>query len=200
MGDGACLRFQKQDAKNSCMCNRHDKRVLGGAMMVGSSDLETIFPVCLTCSYFCSGGPWDFMCKGPLGSPHPSESRVIWPGASLGLLQHKWMGRRGLGNCSLQPGACCICREPSRVGQCEQSHPFLARGGWYFKSSEDCNRQWRAQSPVDARATSCRSEVMFQALRVVDSAQPRPEKSMGLSSAALGKARRRLGAGLGGTR
>lgn len=30
--------------KNSCMCNRHDKRVLGGAMMVGSSDSETIYP------------------------------------------------------------------------------------------------------------------------------------------------------------
>lgn len=40
----------------------------------------------------------------------------------------------------------------------------------------------------------------FQALRVVDSAQPRPEKSMGLSSAALGKARRGLAAELGGSR
>lgn len=40
----------------------------------------------------------------------------------------------------------------------------------------------------------------FQALRVVDSAQPRPEKSMRLSSEELGKARRGLGAGLGATR
>lgn len=40
----------------------------------------------------------------------------------------------------------------------------------------------------------------FQALLVVDSAQPRPEKSMRLSSVALGSARRSLGAGLGGTR
>lgn len=40
----------------------------------------------------------------------------------------------------------------------------------------------------------------FQALRVVDSAQPIPEKWMGLNSASLGSARRGLGTGLGGTR
>lgn len=40
----------------------------------------------------------------------------------------------------------------------------------------------------------------FQALQVVDSAQPRLEKSMGLSSAVLGSARPGLGAGLGGSR
>lgn len=40
------------------MCNRHDKRVLGGAMMVGSSDLETISPVCLTFSYFWNEEHW----------------------------------------------------------------------------------------------------------------------------------------------
>lgn len=39
------------------------------------------------------------------------------------------------------------------------------------------------------RSPSHRSGVRFQALRVVDSAQPRPEKSMRLSSVALGWAR-----------
>lgn len=95
----------------------------------------------------------------------------------------------------------CMLHLPGALaGRSVQAEPPLSRQGGYFKSSEDCNRQWRAQSPVEARATSYRSGVMFQALRVVDSAQPRPEKSMGLSSAVFGKARRRLGAGLGGTR
>lgn len=57
--------ISKPICKKSCMCNRHDKRVLGGAMMVGSSDSETISPVGLTCSYFCSRAPWGFLCRGP---------------------------------------------------------------------------------------------------------------------------------------
>lgn len=58
--------------KNSCMCNRHDKRVLGGAMMVGSSDLEAIFPRLLGvvsyfffCLFVCLRCPWDFLCQEP---------------------------------------------------------------------------------------------------------------------------------------
>lgn len=38
------------------------------------------------------------------------------------------MGRRGLGNCSLQQGACCICLEPLQVGKCKQRHPSLPEG------------------------------------------------------------------------
>lgn len=117
------LAVSEPRCKKSCMCNRHDKRVLGGAMMVGNSDSETISLACLTCSYFCSRGPWGFHCRGSFCSPHPSEPRVIWPKASLELVQPKWMGRRGLGNCSLQQGACCICLEPLQVGKC-----FLHKG------------------------------------------------------------------------
>lgn len=43
--------------KNSCMCNRHDKRVLGGAMMAGSSDLKTIFPRLLDMFLFLFARP-----------------------------------------------------------------------------------------------------------------------------------------------
>ena len=64
-GRRSVLAISETRCKNSCMCNRHDKRVLGGAMMVGSSDLETIFPICLTCSYFCSRGPWGFLLQRP---------------------------------------------------------------------------------------------------------------------------------------
>lgn len=151
-GRRSMLAVSEPRWKKSCMCNRHDKRVLGGAMMVGSSDLETISPVCLTCSYFCPRAPWGVFCRGPLSLPYPSEPRVIWPGASLELVQPRWMGRRGLGNCSLQQGACCICLEPLQVCKCKQSHPFLPQGG-RFKTSGVCNLQWRAQSPVEAPAT-----------------------------------------------
>lgn len=151
-GRRSMLAVSEPRWKKSCMCNRHDKRVLGGAMMVGSSDLETISPVCLTCSYFCPRAPWGVFCRGPLSLPYPSEPRVIWPGASPELVQPRWMGRRGLGNCSLQQGACCICLEPLQVCKCKQSHPFLPQGG-RFKTSGVCNLQWRAQSPVEAPAT-----------------------------------------------
>lgn len=91
-GRRSMLAVSEPKCKKSCMCNRHDKRVLGGAMMVGSSDLETVYPVCLTWSYFCPRAPWDFLCIGPLGLPHPSEPRVIWPGAFLELVQPRWRG------------------------------------------------------------------------------------------------------------
>lgn len=65
-GRRSMLAVSEPRCKISCMCNRHDKRVLGGAMMVGSSDSETISPVCLTCSYFCSRAPWGFLYRGPL--------------------------------------------------------------------------------------------------------------------------------------
>lgn len=145
------LAVSERRCKKFCMCNRHDKRVLGGAMMVGSSDLETISPVCLTFSYFCSRAPLGFLCRGPLGSPHPSEPRIIWPGASLVLVQPRWMGRRGLGNRSLQQGACSICLEPLQVGKGKQP-PILPKGR-RFETLGVCNLQWRAQSPVEAPVT-----------------------------------------------
>lgn len=88
-GRRSMLAVSEPRCKKSCMCNRHDKRVLGGAMMVGSSDSETISSGCLTCAYFCLRAPWSFLCRGPLGSPHPFEPWVIWPGASLELVQPK---------------------------------------------------------------------------------------------------------------
>jgi hypothetical protein len=151
-GRQAYLQFQNQEAKKSCMCNRHDKRVPGGAMMVGSSDSETISPICLTCSCFCSRAPWGFLRRGPLGLPHPSEPRVIWPGVSLEVVQPKWIGRWGLGNGSLQQGACCICLEPLRVEKCNPRYPFLSRED-VSKTSLVCNLQWQAGSRVEALAT-----------------------------------------------
>lgn len=43
-------------------------------MMAGSSDSETISPICLACSYFCSRAPWGFLSQRPPSSPpHPCE-------------------------------------------------------------------------------------------------------------------------------
>lgn len=41
-GRRSMLEISKPRSKKSCMCNRHDKRVPGGAMMVRSSDSETV--------------------------------------------------------------------------------------------------------------------------------------------------------------
>lgn len=107
------------------------------------------------------------------------------------------MGRRGLGYCFLQQGACCICLEHTRVGEMANRATSFSLGAG-LKTSRVCNPLWQTESLVEASAS--RAGVRFQALQVVDSAQPRLEMSMGLSSAALGSARPGLGAGLGGSR
>lgn len=128
------------------MCNRHDKRVLGGAMMVGSSDLETISSVCLTWSYFCPRAPWGFLCRGPLGLPHPSEPRVIWPGAFLELVQPDgWGGGAwGIALCNKVhvASAWSLCRSVNA----SRAIPFSPRGDVLkFQESVICSGGLRAR-------------------------------------------------------
>lgn len=69
--------------KKFCMCNRYDKWVLGGVMMVGSSDLEIILFGCLICVYFCLRVFWSFFCRGFFGLLYFFELWVIWFGVFL---------------------------------------------------------------------------------------------------------------------
>lgn len=68
--------------------------------------------------------------------------------------------------------------------------------GACLKTSQVCNPLWQTESLL-VETSASRAGVRFQALQVVDSAQPRLEM---LSSAALGSARPGLGSGLGGSR
>lgn len=96
------------------------------------------------------------------------------------------MGRRSLGNCFLQQGACCICLEPLRSVNGSRSTHFLPREDVSkVQKSVICN----SVGLEPGRSPSHPSGVRFQALRVVDSAQRRPEKSMGLNSVTFGLAR-----------
>lgn len=104
----------------------------------------------MTRSYFCSRGPWDFLCKGPLGPPQPSEPRVIRPGVSLGLFAAQMGGEAGPGEL-LFATRCMLHLPGALAGRSGPAEPPLSRQGGYFKSSEHCNPQWRAPSPVEAR-------------------------------------------------
>lgn len=127
-GRRGMLAVSEPRCRKSCMCNRHDKRVLGGAMMVGSSDSETISPDRLSCSYFYLRAPWGFLCRGLSARRTPLSHGLFGLGLLWSLCNpNGWEGGAwGIALCNKVHVASAW--NPCRLVNVSSSTPFSRRG------------------------------------------------------------------------